>query len=136
METLAERRFITKLMGSFGIVALLLSALGVYGVVMLGVVERRREIGIRLAIGALPGDVARGVLADTLRLTAIGVGVGLALVVPVTPLLANQLFGVGVPDPATLGGVPALVVALTTAAALLSAYRAMHADPMATIRGE
>jgi ABC-type antimicrobial peptide transport system permease subunit len=136
LETVAERRFLTALIAGFGLLALVLAAIGVYGVVTLAVSERRHEIGIRLALGATPGGVARDVLAEALRLASVGVAVGLLLSLPLMPLVASLLFGVGAVDPVTLVTVPVLMMALTAVAAMVPAYRAMRADPLTTIRAE
>jgi predicted permease len=136
LEAVAERRFFTSLIGAFGFLALLLAAIGVYGVVTLAVAERRQEIGIRLALGATPVKVARGVLSDALRLATIGTGVGVLLALPLMRLMASQLFGVGTTDPVTLGSVPAVMLVVTAVAALVPAVRAMRADPVTTIRAD
>jgi putative ABC transport system permease protein len=136
LETVAERRFLTTLIAGFGLLALVLAAIGVYGVVTFAVSERRHEIGIRLALGATPGGVARGVLTEAVRLATVGVAVGLLLSMPLMPLLASQLFGVGAADPVTLVTVPVLMIVLTAVAAMVPAYRALRSDPLATIRAD
>jgi predicted permease len=134
-ETMAERRFLTVLVAGFGILALVLAGIGVYGVVTLVVSERRQELGIRLALGAKPSSVAVQVLRDGCRLAAIGVGSGLVLTLPLLPLLSNHLFGVSAVDPLTLSAVPVVMLALAAIASLVPAWRAMRTDPLTTIRG-
>jgi putative ABC transport system permease protein len=134
LETVAERRFFTSLMGAFGGLALLLAVIGVYGMVMLTVSERRQEIGIRLALGARPARVVRRLLVDALGLVILGAAAGVGLSLAVMPLLASQLFGVGPADPLTLVAVLVLMLAVAGCAALLPSLSATRADPVSTLR--
>jgi putative ABC transport system permease protein len=97
---------------------------------------RAREMGIRMALGAQPGDVQRMVLREGLKLTAIGVAIGLPVALATTQLMKNLLYGVTAADPLTFVGVPLLLAVATTIACWLPARRAMKVDPMAALRVE
>jgi hypothetical protein len=101
-QSVAPRRLVAWLLGGFAGFALALATLGLYAVIAYGVAQRTRELGIRLALGATPGDVQGRVLADTLRLAAAGLGVGLLAAWPLARLMRGLLFGIGAADPATL----------------------------------
>jgi hypothetical protein len=122
--------------GSLGLVGLLLVGLGVYGVTAFSVAQRTREIGIRMALGAVPADVLWLVLGQGLRLTAVGLALGLAVALGVTQLLASPLFGISPADPATFAGVALLLVVAAVAACWVPARRATRIDPMAALRYE
>jgi len=128
--SVAERRFTLTLAAAFGVVALVLAAMGVYGVITLVVAERTAELGLRLALGALPGRVARLVIADAVRLTAVGGLGGLAIAAVVAHVMASQLYGIAPLDPVTFAAVPALLGAAAALAAAAPARRAMRLDPM------
>ena len=113
--------------------ALALSALGIYGVVSHAVSARTREIGVRAALGATRGHLARMVVADALRPVAAGVMLGLALVLGGSRILASWMFGI-VPEPAALALTTLLLVAVGVAASLLPARRAAGVDPIAALR--
>jgi putative ABC transport system permease protein len=134
--TAAARRFALILFEAFGLVALVLAAVGIYGVLSGSVAERTREIGIRLALGAQLRDVSRLVVGQGLRLALAGVAIGLTGAFAVTRLMTSLLFGVSATDPATFF----LVAALLTAVALLASYvparRATKVDPMVALRYE
>jgi putative ABC transport system permease protein len=134
-EAVASRRFLLILVAVFGTLALTLAALGVYGVMSLVVSERTAEVGVRLALGARPGQVCAAVIGDAVRLSAAGVGVGLLLGLGLATFAAHQLFGVGPADPLTLAGVTTVLLAAATAAALVPARRAMRTDPIEALRG-
>ena len=133
-ESVSQRRFILLLVGTFGVVALVLAAVGVFGVMELVVSERRPELGIRLALGAQPRDVLRAVVSEGFWLAAIGVVAGLATSLILRPLLATQLFGIPVVDPATFVGVPVLLIAVATIASYVPARRTMKIDPAESLR--
>ncbi len=133
-QSMAERRFVLLLIGAFGVLALLMAAVGIYGVMALVVSERRAEIGIRIALGATPGAVLRGVIREGLLLTGGGIAAGLAAAVAVVPLLSTQLYGVRPFDAATLVAVPLLLAAIAFVACLVPARRAMTTDPVAALR--
>ena len=135
-ESMARRRFHTLLLGLFGALALLLASVGIYGVVSYGVGERRREIGIRAALGAHPRDVLRLVFAQALRLTAVGMGIGVAAALVATRFLASLLFEVRPADPLTFAAVAGVVTAVVIAACARPARRAMAVDPAAVLRSE
>lgn len=132
--SVAPRRFILFLVASFGLLALVLAAVGVYGVMALVVGERTREVGVRLALGAQPGAVLRMVLGQATRLAAVGVAVGLAAAGLLSPLLESQLFGIRSYDPVTFAAVPVALLCVAAAAAYAPARRAMRIDPTQAIR--
>jgi predicted permease len=132
--SVAPRRFVLLLVSAFGLLALILAAVGVYGVMALVVGERTREMGVRLALGAEPRAVLRMVLGQATRLAATGSALGLIAASGLTPLLDSQLFGVRPYDPFTFGIVPLLLILVAAAAAYAPARRAMQTDPMQAIR--
>jgi putative ABC transport system permease protein len=135
-ESLARRRFNTLLLGAFGALALLLASVGIYGVVSYGVAQRRREIGIRTALGANPGDVLRLVFRQALRLAAIGLVLGAVAAAGLTRFLSSLLFGVGPTDPLTFGVVAFVVTGVVALACARPARRAMSVDPATVLRSE
>lgn len=132
--SVAERRFILLIVGTFGLLALVLAAVGVYGVMSVLVTERTQEMGIRLALGARGSQVVTLVVGHAARLALLGVAVGLVAAMAAAPLLASQLFGVQPLDPITFAGVPLMLVVVALIAALLPALRAMRLDPMTALR--
>jgi putative ABC transport system permease protein len=135
-ESLAQRRFILMLVAAFGLLALSLAAIGVYGVMSLLVSERTQEVGVRLALGAHPSQVLKMLVAQATRLAVVGVTVGLAMSLLLMPLLQNQLYAVRPRDPMTMAGVPAVLIAVALLAALIPARRAMRVDPVKALRYE
>jgi putative ABC transport system permease protein len=135
-QSLALRRFQMFLLTTFGAVALLLTAIGIYGVVAYGVSQRMREIGIRTALGAQASDVLKLVLREGMRPVLIGVVLGSVAALGITRVLASQLFGVGATDPATFATVWLVLVTVATAACWLPARRAACVDPMEALRHE
>lgn len=140
LETLVDnaispRRFMTLILAGFALFALLLASLGVYAVVAYGVSRRRQEFGIRLALGASPGDVQRRVLSDTLRLAMAGLAFGLPAAWLVSRLMQDLLFGVTPADPTTFAGMAAALGAMAMVAAYVPARRASRLDPTRTLRG-
>jgi putative ABC transport system permease protein len=135
-ESVAQRRFVLVLVGIFGVLALTLAAIGVYGVMSLLVSERTQEVGVRLALGAHPADVLRMLVGQAMRLALVGVAAGVALSIPLMPLLGNQLYGVKPRDPMTLAGVPLALMLVAMLAALIPARRAMKVDPVQALRYE
>jgi len=133
---LESRRLDTWLLGSFAAAALLLAAIGIYGLLAYAVGQRRRELGIRLALGASRGDVMSQVVGDGVRLAAAGIGVGVLIALAVTRLLTALLYGVGASDPATFVGVVALLALVSLVASYLPARRAARVDPMVALRSE
>jgi predicted permease len=134
--SVAERRFILILAIAFGLLALTLAAVGVYGVMALVVSERTQEMGIRLALGAEPLKVLGLVVREGIALAGIGIAVGLAAALFLTPLMAGQLYGIGSTDVATLAGVPALLLLVAFLACVVPARRAMRVDPVTALRYE
>ena len=125
-----------SLLGVLGTLALLLAALGLFSVMAHTVAQRTQEIGIRMALGAQVMDVFRPVLGQALRLTMVGVGIGLALSFALTRLVASQLLGVSATDPLTFVGVSCLLCAVALAASYLPARRATRVDPLVALRAE
>jgi len=133
---LASRRFDAWLLGSFAASALLLAGIGIYGLLAYSVAQQRREIGIRLALGASGGDVLYLVVGGGMRLAGAGIGLGVVVALAVTRLLASLLYGVGASDPPTFAGVVALLAVVSLVASYLPARRAAQVDPMVALRYE
>jgi len=133
-ESVGERRFVLWLVGAFGVVALLLAGVGVYGVISLVVAERTGEVGVRLALGATPGQVWSMLVTQAATLGALGVAIGAGTAFILTPLAAAMLFGVSAADPLTFAGVSALLLVIAIAAGALPASRAMRVDPATALR--
>jgi predicted permease len=132
----ASQRFQLTLVAAFAVLGLLLAAVGVYGILVHFVGQQTREIGVRMALGARAGDVLRGVVAEGLRLAAVGVAVGLAASLAVARLLRGMLFGVGVYDPAAFLAAPALLGLVALVACGVPAWRAARVDPVVALRQE
>jgi putative ABC transport system permease protein len=130
------QRMAATLLGLFGLVALGLSALGLYGVMAYAVGQRTREIGLRMALGARAADILRLVVGQGARLTAAGMALGLAGALAVTPLVRSQLLGVSPTDPATFAAITLGLGAVAMLASYLPARRAVHVDPMTALRHE
>ncbi len=135
-ETLARERFRVWLLLGFAATALLLSAIGVAGVVGIGVSQRQHEIGVRLALGAGPGAIVRAVVLGGLRLVGFGVAIGLAAGLALSRLVAGFLYGVASTDPASHVGAALLLVGAGALAAYLPARRAAAVDPLVALRQE
>jgi putative ABC transport system permease protein len=129
-------RWEVSMLGAFGGLALLLAAIGLYGVVAYHVTLRTREIGIRMAVGAQPSDVLRMVLRQGLALTLLGVGIGLAASVGLARAMARLLYGVSPTDPLTYAAVSFLWLSVAFAACYLPARRAARVDPTVALRYE
>ena len=125
-----------RLFGIFGAVALLLAMIGLYGVRAYAVARRTREIGIRMALGAKPGETLGMILREGLKVTAIGVAVGLVLSLGIGRVLASLLYQVRGLDPAVLAGAPAALILVSLLACYVPARRAAHVDPMVALRHE
>ncbi len=134
--SLGERRFGLFLLGVFGVTALVLAALGIYGVIAFVVTQRTREIGIRVALGAQRGSVVRLVVQQALVLTAVGVVTGAAISGAATRLLRNQLYGVGALDPVTFFAVTLVLTTAALAASYIPARRATAVNPVNALRQE
>jgi predicted permease len=135
-DSIAQPRLLTGLLFGFGAIALLLGAIGLYGVMAHGTVQRTREFGVRIALGASTSEVLGLVARDAIRLAVIGVGLGTAGAFALTRLLESQLYGVAPLDPFAFAGAAALLAAVALAAALLPALRAARTDPMEALRWE
>jgi len=135
-EAIGRPRLLAQLLGIFAGLAILLAAIGSYGVLSYMVTERRREIGIRMALGADRGSVMRMVLSQGLRLTLIGVVAGLAAAFAMNRVLASLLFGVRPSDPATIASVVTLIGAVALVACYIPARVATRVDPMIVLREE
>ena len=135
-QSLAERRFNTLLLGVFAGVALLLATVGLYGVLAFTVAQRRREIGIRVALGAQRRDVLRMILRQGMALTLTGVAVGIAVSLASTRILARFLYGITATDLGTFVGLALFLAAVALAACVIPARRAMKVDPMIALRYE
>ena len=135
-ESVSTRRFILLIVGAFGVLALGLAAIGVYGVMTLVVSERTREVGVRLALGAEPSQLLRMIVLQAAKLAAIGVAIGVVAALPLAPLLDSQLYGVGSLDPLTFITVPLVLMTIATLAALAPARKAMLVDPLTALRIE
>ncbi|HEX8557042.1 MAG TPA: ABC transporter permease [Pyrinomonadaceae bacterium] len=135
-ESLAGRRFNMALLMTFAALALALAAVGVYGVMSYSVMLRRRELGIRMALGARAMDVLRLVLGQGLSLTLIGVAVGMAGAYALTRLMASLLYGVAATDFVTFASVSAVIILVGLLASFLPARRATKVDPMIALRSE
>jgi putative ABC transport system permease protein len=135
-DSLSPRRFSAVLIAVFAILALALAAVGIYGVMSYTVSQRTQEIGIRMALGAQPGKVQGMILGHSVKLTLIGVGLGLAGAFALVRFLTSLLFGVGAYDAVTFIGVPVLLAAVAIAASYLPARRAVRVDPIVALRYE
>ncbi len=135
-DSVAERRFILLIVSAFGVLALGLAAIGVYGVMSLIVSERTREVAVRVALGAEPSRMIALIVGQATTLALIGVAAGLAAILPLTPLLRSQLYGIGAADPVTLASVPVGLLSIAALAALVPARRAAATDPLVALRAE
>jgi putative ABC transport system permease protein len=135
-NSLVRRRYSVTLLSAFGATAVLLAAVGLYGVLAFVVSQRRREIGVRIALGATARDVIADVLGHGLRLAALGMIIGLALALAVTRLMSSLLFGISPTDIATFAGSALLLTTIAVVASLVPALRASRVDPLVALRDE
>ena len=135
-DNLAARRIQASLLGGIAGMALLLSALGIYAVLSFVVTQRTQEIGVRVALGAEPGDVLHLVFSYGLKLFLIGAALGLAAALALSGMMTHLLFGVRAYDPVSFAGVTILLAGVTVLACYIPARRAMRVDPMVSLRYE
>jgi len=135
-DSLARQRFASIMLGAFAAFALLLAAVGVYGVMSYLVTQSTHDIGVRVALGARPGNIIGLVVRQGMELAAIGIFLGLAGALALTRVMAGLLFGVGATDPLTFCAVGALLAAVAFAATVIPAGRATRVDPMIALRDE
>jgi putative ABC transport system permease protein len=135
-DTVAQPRFYAAMLGAFAFVALALAAVGLYGVISYAVSQRVREIGIRMALGAAPGDIIGLVAGQGMAFTTAGIAAGLAGAFALTRYLESMLFGLSPFDPTTVAGVSMLLAAVAALAIYIPARRATRVDPMVALRYE
>jgi putative ABC transport system permease protein len=135
-DSLSPSRSYLCLIGVFGVTALALSVIGIFGVISFSVTQRTSEFGVRLALGALPAHLLRMILGEGLRLTLAGIGLGVAGSIALTRLMSNLLFGVTPTDPITFASVSLVLVLCALAASFVPAHRTAALDPMVALRNE
>jgi putative ABC transport system permease protein len=135
-EAAASQVFVTRLLAAFASIAVLLAAVGLYGVVSYGVAQRTREVGVRVALGAQRGDVLRLVLSSGLSLVAVGVAVGLVAAFLTTRFLGSLVFGVSPVDPTTFAAAASVLTIVALAAHWVPIRRALRIDPASALRAE
>jgi predicted permease len=135
-DSLARQRFATAMLGAFAAFALLLAAVGVYGVISYLVTQSTHDIGVRVALGAQPGHILGLVVRQGMALAVVGIVAGLIGAAALTRVMASLLFGVGATDALTFGSVAAILAAVVCAATVIPARRATGVDPMVALRDE
>jgi putative ABC transport system permease protein len=131
-----QQRLFGIMFAVFGAIALLLAAVGVYGVLSYSVSQRTQEIGVRVALGAERRDVMRLVVGHGLKLAGLGVGFGLLGAAGITPVIASQLYNISASDPASFAGVALFLSAVALIASYVPARRATAVDPLIALRNE
>jgi putative ABC transport system permease protein len=135
-RSIGPRRFVMLLLEAFGVVALLMTAVGVYGVISYSVAERTREIGIRTALGASPRDIVRLVMGGGMPVVGAGIAAGALAALGTTRFLSGSLYNVSATDPATFVTVALLLVAVALVAQAVPIARAVRVDPTVALRQE
>jgi ABC-type antimicrobial peptide transport system permease subunit len=135
-RSISTQRLTMFLLSAFSALALILSAVGIYGVISYLNGQRTHEIGVRVALGASRSDVLRMVLGEGLKITLIGIAVGLAAALGLTRLITSLIYGVGTTDPITFASVAILLSSVALLACYIPARRAMRVDPMMALRYE
>jgi ABC-type antimicrobial peptide transport system permease subunit len=135
-QSVAERRFQTNLVLLFGVIAVLLASLGIYGVISYSVAQRSGELGIRMALGAMPSGIRWLVLRQCLAPVAVGLAGGLIAAGMAGRLMSSLLFGVAAIDPVTMAAVTTVLIAVAVVAGYLPARRATRLDPVTALRDE
>jgi len=134
--SLLPARLAGSLLGLFGLVAVVLASVGIYGVMAFSVSQRTRELGVRVAIGARPADLLSMVVGQGMRLAALGVGIGLVLALAAARLATGLLYGISAAYPLTFAGIALLLGAIALAACYIPARRATRVDPIVALRYE
>jgi putative ABC transport system permease protein len=135
-DSLARQRFSAYMLGSFAAFAMLLAAVGVFGVMSYLVSRSKHDIGVRIALGARPGNILGLVVRQGMELAAIGIAAGLLGALALTRAMASLLFGVAATDGVTFGSVAVILALVALVATLIPALRAIHVDPMVALREE
>jgi putative ABC transport system permease protein len=135
-DSVAEPRFRMLVLGTFAVTALLLAAVGVYGLISYSVAQRTREIGIRVALGARPAQVSLSIVREGVTLAVMGIAVGLAGAFAATRLISTFLFGIDATDPLTFAAVATLLLCVALAASYLPSRRVLRIDPLTALRAE
>ena len=135
-ESFARPRVIAYLTGAFAALAIVLATMGIYGLLSYSVSQRTHEIGIRMVLGARPNEIVKSIVRQGLKLTLVGVAIGLVVSFALTRVMASMLYGVSATDPVTFGMVALLLTAVAALASYVPARRAARVDPMVALRTE